>query len=208
MFTVVSLSVAENEKDKISASENLACKDAFRGNFALQERQAARNGVRWLQLCPPRRGKGEQHGPDQEKAEQAIWGRLLLELLKVPLQGSGQGIGQRGKGKMMEVGRLCVKVAGRGAGKSCVIVEAVDDNFVVADGQVKRKRYNISHLEPLQHKLPIASGASHDEVVAALKAVGVDVFIKEKRARKVKSAAAAAENKAPAKAASKKKAKS
>lgn len=102
---------------------------------------------------------------------------------------------------MMEVGRLCVKVAGRGAGKSCVIVEAVDDNFVVADGQVKRKRYNIGHLEPLQHKLPIASGASHEEVVAAMKAVGVDVVIKEKRAGKPKAkpASASAENKAVAK---------
>ena len=88
---------------------------------------------------------------------------------------------------MMEVGRLCVKVAGRGAGKSCVIVETVDDNFVVADGQIKRKRYNISHLEPLQPKLPIASGASHDEVVKALEAVGIDVVAEEKRVRKPKT---------------------
>lgn len=108
----------------------------------------------------------------------------------------------------MEVGRLCVKVAGRGAGKRCVIVETVDDNFVVADGQVKRKRYNISHLEPLQHKLPIASGASHEEVVAALKVVGVDVVVEEKRVRRLgepkTKSVAAAESKAPAKAASKK----
>ncbi len=88
---------------------------------------------------------------------------------------------------MIEVGRLCVKVAGRDAGKNCVIVESVDDNFVVVDGQVKRKRCNISHLEPLQHRLPIASGASHEEVVKALEAVGIDVVVEEKRARKPKT---------------------
>ena len=92
MFAVVSLCVTENEKDKISASENLARKDAFRGNVALQERQAARNGVRWLQLCPPRRGKRKQHSQDQEKAKPAIRGRLLLKLLEGPLQGSREGV--------------------------------------------------------------------------------------------------------------------
>ena len=88
---------------------------------------------------------------------------------------------------MIEVRRLCVKIAGRDAGRNCVIVEAVDDNFVVVDGQVKRKRCNIGHLEPLQHRLPLASGASHEEVVKALEAVGIDVVVKEKIARKPKS---------------------
>ena len=91
---------------------------------------------------------------------------------------------------MIEIGRLCVKIAGRDAGKSCVIVEVVDDNFVVVDGQVKRKRCNIDHLEPLQHKLPIASGASHEAVVDALKAVGIDVIVEEKRIRKPKASKA------------------
>ena len=88
---------------------------------------------------------------------------------------------------MIEVGRLCVKIAGRDAGRSCVIVEAVDDSFVIVDGQVKRKRCNIDHLEPLQHRLPIAIGASHEEVVKALEAVGIDVVVEEKRARKPKA---------------------
>ena len=30
---------------------------------------------------------------------------------------------------MMEVGRLCLKIAGRDAGMKCVIVEVIDDNF-------------------------------------------------------------------------------
>lgn len=83
---------------------------------------------------------------------------------------------------MIEIGRLCAKTAGRDAGRRCVIVEAVDDSFVMVDGQVKRRRCNVSHLEPLHHKLPIASGASHEEVVLALKGVGVYVIVKEKRA--------------------------
>ena len=88
---------------------------------------------------------------------------------------------------MIEVGRLCVKIAGRDAGRNCVIVEAVDDNFVIVDGQMRRKRCNINHLEPLQHRLPIASGASHEEVVRALEAVGIDVVVEEKRVKRTKA---------------------
>ncbi len=113
---------------------------------------------------------------------------------------------------MIEIGRLCVKIAGRDAGRNCVIVEAVDDNFVIVDGQVKRKRCNIDHLEPLQHRLPIASGASHEEVVRALEAVGIDVIVGEKIVRKPKTnkakPATAAAEKAVSKRAQKKSAKS
>ena len=105
---------------------------------------------------------------------------------------------------MIEVGRLCVKIAGRDAGRNCVIVEAVDDNFVIVDGQMKRKRCNIGHLEPLQHRLPISSGASHEEVVEALEAIGIDVIVKEKRARKPKTNKAKLSAQAAEKAVSKK----
>jgi large subunit ribosomal protein L14e len=75
----------------------------------------------------------------------------------------------------IEVGRICVKVSGREAGKKCVIVDLTDKSFVLITGPkkitgVKRRRVNANHIEPLQAKLDIERGASDDEVAQALKA--------------------------------------
>ncbi len=89
-----------------------------------------------------------------------------------------------GKGKvilMMETGRLCVKVAGREAGKSCIIVDVIDSNFVIIDGQVKRRKVNVDHLEPLHHKLEIDSKSSKAEIEAALESVGVESSVVQKK---------------------------
>lgn len=86
---------------------------------------------------------------------------------------------------MLDVGRVCVKIAGREANKYCVIVDKVDKNFVLIDGQVKRKKCNISHLEPTEHVLKIKKGASHAEVVKELKKLNIEV--KEKKARTKKA---------------------
>jgi large subunit ribosomal protein L14e len=77
----------------------------------------------------------------------------------------------------MEVGRICVKTVGREAGKKCIIVDIVDKNFVLITGPktvsgIKRRRANISHLEPTQEKIDINRGATEEEVTEALKAAG------------------------------------
>ena len=47
----------------------------------------------------------------------------------------------------IEVGRVCVKIAGREAGEKCAIVEIIDENFVEVVGEaVKNRRCNIAHL--------------------------------------------------------------
>jgi large subunit ribosomal protein L14e len=97
---------------------------------------------------------------------------------------------------MIEVGRVCVKIAGRDAGKKGAIVELIDDNFVIIDGQMKRGKANIRHIEPLQHRLELESGAAHELVVDALKAIGVEFAEKKKFARKAKEAKTAAPKKA------------
>ena len=74
---------------------------------------------------------------------------------------------------MLDVGRLCVKIAGREAGSKCVVVEVADKNFVVVDGNVRRKRCNVSHLEPLDQKIDLDAGGSHDLVVAAFEKIGI-----------------------------------
>jgi len=71
----------------------------------------------------------------------------------------------------VEIGRLCVKLAGRDAGRAGLIVELMDKNFVVVDGNTRRKRVNIDHLELLSQRADIKQGASHEEVIKALESV-------------------------------------
>lgn len=77
----------------------------------------------------------------------------------------------------IEVGRVCVKLAGREAGKKCVIVDVIDKNFVLVTGPkavtgVKRRRVNINHVEPLPEKIEIKRGASDEEIMEVLKSSG------------------------------------
>jgi len=76
--------------------------------------------------------------------------------------------------KMIEIGRVCVKLAGRDASKKCVIVDILDDKFVLIDGETRRRRCNILHLEPLTQVVKIKKNSSHEEVAKALKEIGVE----------------------------------
>jgi large subunit ribosomal protein L14e len=76
---------------------------------------------------------------------------------------------------VIEIGRLCIKLAGRDAGKECLIIDIVDNNFVLVDGNTRRKKCNANHLEILPQKADIKKGASHEEVIEALKKLGVKV---------------------------------
>ena len=74
----------------------------------------------------------------------------------------------------IEVGRICVKILGREAGKKCVIVDVVDKNFALITGPkavsgIKRRRVNIGHLEPTSEKIEIKRGATDEEITEALK---------------------------------------
>jgi large subunit ribosomal protein L14e len=75
----------------------------------------------------------------------------------------------------IEVGRVCVKVAGRESGRKCVIVDVMDKSFVVVTGPkkltgVKRRRANINHVAPTEDVIPIKRGASDEEVAQMIKA--------------------------------------
>lgn len=77
----------------------------------------------------------------------------------------------------IEVGRMCVKISGREAGKRCVIVDVIDKNFVLITGpqsvnKVKRRKANVNHIEPTPEKIEINRGASDEEIVEALKTAG------------------------------------
>ena len=77
----------------------------------------------------------------------------------------------------IEVGRICVKLTGREAGRKCVIVDIMDKSFVIITGPktitgIKRRRANINHVEPLQDKIAIKRGATDEEITEELKTSG------------------------------------
>lgn len=75
---------------------------------------------------------------------------------------------------MIEIGRLCVKIAGRDAGKKCIIIDILEGQYVLIDGETRRRKCNLAHLEPLGEKIEIKKGASHDEVKTALKKLKIE----------------------------------
>ena len=77
----------------------------------------------------------------------------------------------------IEIGRVCMKQKGRETGKKCVIIDIMDKSFVLVTGPkkvtgVKRRRVNISHLQPLPERIDISRGASDDEIASALESAG------------------------------------
>ena len=69
---------------------------------------------------------------------------------------------------VMETGSVCIKKAGREAGKK-VLVLSIEKDFALIDGpHVKRRKCNVIHLFPLGEKRGISANASHEEVVKAL----------------------------------------
>lgn len=75
-----------------------------------------------------------------------------------------------------DVGRLCVKIAGRDAGATCVIVDTVDAHTVLVDGQTRRRKCNTLHLEALPTVLSIKKGASHGDVEKEFKKLNLPVL--------------------------------
>jgi len=76
---------------------------------------------------------------------------------------------------MIEIGRLCMKTAGRDAGCKCVVVDILDDNYVLIDGETRRRKCNVLHLEPLKEVIEIKKGAPHDKVKAEFKKLKLEV---------------------------------
>ncbi len=79
---------------------------------------------------------------------------------------------------LIEVGRVCIKTAGREAGKKCVVVKIIDKNFVEITGPkdltgIRRRRVNVKHLLPLPLKIDIPEDAEDSEVLEALKSTNL-----------------------------------
>jgi len=77
---------------------------------------------------------------------------------------------------MFEVGRVCLKLAGRDAGKRCIIVDVQDSNFVLIDGETRRRKCNVKHLEPLNTVVKIRKAASHENVAEEFNKLGFGLW--------------------------------
>ncbi len=85
----------------------------------------------------------------------------------------------------LKPGSICVKTAGREAGKKCVVVDVLDKNFVLVTGPpsisgVKRRRVNIKHLEATGEYIEIPRGADDELVLEKLSEAGLVEKLKEK----------------------------
>ena len=82
----------------------------------------------------------------------------------------------------IEVGRVIVKTAGREALMKAVIVDLVDQNFVLISGAgispVKRRRCNIKHLRPLDLSVSISRGAKEEDISKAIEKAKIVTEIK------------------------------
>ncbi len=89
----------------------------------------------------------------------------------------------------MKIGQLCIKLAGRDANQKCIVVDVIDKNYVLIDGNVRRKKCNIKHVYPLKQVFKIKKGASTSEVQTALKTAGLEIIKKSSpRTKKEKPA--------------------
>ncbi len=89
---------------------------------------------------------------------------------------------------MVEIGRICIKTKGREAGKKAVIVDLVNDKFVLIDGNVKRRKCNLNHVKLLPEKINIEKGMSTADIKKIFDEKGIlekiEISVKEKRPRK------------------------
>lgn len=84
----------------------------------------------------------------------------------------------------ISIGRVCVKLAGRNAGKYCIITKIINDTFVEITGPkklngIKTKRCNVQHLEPLEFLLNIKENATEAQIEKELQRLKLgDLFKK------------------------------
>jgi len=80
---------------------------------------------------------------------------------------------------MFDVGRICYKIAGRDAGKIAVVVQKIDEKNVMIEGDVRRRKCNINHLELTNKIVKVSENADKAAVAEALKAEDIVIEVKE-----------------------------
>lgn len=86
--------------------------------------------------------------------------------------------------KLFEIGSVAVITQGRRAGKKVVIVDIIDENYVLVTGPkkasgVKRRRMNIKHLMPINLNFDIERGSEDEQVIEVIQEREVQDFMQE-----------------------------
>lgn len=87
---------------------------------------------------------------------------------------------------MVNAGQVALKIAGRDAGKLAVVVEVVDNNYVLIDGETRRRKCNVKHLEFLGKEVKVSKDMNSKEIVKNLVQLGFKVSEEKKGNKKEK----------------------
>jgi len=84
-----------------------------------------------------------------------------------------------------QIGRVCVKLAGRDAGGKCVLVDVIDKNTVLVTGpktltNVRRRKVNVSHLAFTPKKITIHENADDETVLKAIREEGLEDYMRRR----------------------------
>lgn len=74
---------------------------------------------------------------------------------------------------MVEIGQLAYKIAGRDSGNFCVVIDKIDPTYVLVDGNVRKKKCNIKHLEFLDKVIKVKKNVSTEEIKKELEKLGI-----------------------------------
>ncbi|MCK4844158.1 MAG: 50S ribosomal protein L14e [Candidatus Heimdallarchaeota archaeon] len=82
----------------------------------------------------------------------------------------------------IQIGRIIVKTNGREAGKKGVIIDVINQNYVLVAGPksltgVRRRKCNIRHIEPTDKVLSLKRDASDEDVLAAAEEADLKKFM-------------------------------
>ncbi|MBU2496441.1 MAG: 50S ribosomal protein L14e [Nanoarchaeota archaeon] len=80
---------------------------------------------------------------------------------------------------MFKTGLICKKIAGKEKGKVCIVLK-MEKDYVIVDGDCRKRKCSIKHLEPLSFA-EIKRDAPHDEVMKVLEAAGFKSKKQEKK---------------------------
>lgn len=125
----------------------------------------------------------------QKRPQRPFGGNLSSKAMREAIKQINQTIGAP-----LDIGQVCIKIAGRDAGKIAVVIDKPKNNFVMIDGQVRRRKCNISHLIAVDKKIKIKQNATTEIVIEGLKSLGIKVtktkpkkpLARQKRIRKTK----------------------
>lgn len=83
---------------------------------------------------------------------------------------------------IFDIGRIVIKTKGRDANKPAVVIDVLDNNYVLIDGFTRKRKCSIAHLEPLDKTIKIKKNEKTETIKELLKKEGFK--IKEKKVKR------------------------